>query len=112
MFVFAIETNGKTVAFTMEVDRVMLDGILTGGRDEGQQLRDGLLWMRDRDGPLWDGASPFTARLATSEEESEYDDIAVQRDNANLNVDSLIIFSAINLRGETCLLMPPSFAAA
>jgi hypothetical protein len=39
MFVFAIETCGTTVAFTKETDRIMLDGILNGEREEGQQLR-------------------------------------------------------------------------
>jgi hypothetical protein len=43
MFVFAIETCGKTVAFTKEVDRIMLDGILNGERDEGKHLRKTLL---------------------------------------------------------------------
>jgi hypothetical protein len=61
MFVFAIETNGKTVAFTKETDRIMLDGILNGEREEGQQLRKTLLFMKSK--TVWDGVSPFTARL-------------------------------------------------
>jgi hypothetical protein len=65
MFVFAIETCGKTVALIQEDNRLMLDGFLTGEREEGMILR--------RDIPLyWDGSSPFTARLATPDEELDY----------------------------------------
>jgi hypothetical protein len=64
MFVFAIETCGKTVAFTKEVDRIMLDGVLNGAREERQYLRHGLLSLRETIGTqVWDGISPFTARL-------------------------------------------------
>jgi hypothetical protein len=68
MFVFAIETRGQTVAFTKETDRIMLDGILIGGRQEAQELRTGLF-----DAGLWDGVSPFTARLATDSEEQDFE---------------------------------------
>jgi len=33
MFVFATETCGSTVAFTKEVDRIMLNGVLGGGEN-------------------------------------------------------------------------------
>jgi hypothetical protein len=67
MFVFAIETGGKTVALIQEDSRFMLEGFLTGEREEGQVLR------RDIPQPhYWDGQSPFTARLATSSEELDY----------------------------------------
>jgi hypothetical protein len=68
MFVLAIETCGRTVAFTKEVSRVMLEGILTGDRqEEAQELRRGLLYSR-----AWDGVSPLTARLATESEDFEF----------------------------------------
>jgi hypothetical protein len=54
MFVFAIETCGKTVAFTKEQDRTMLDGLLSGDRDEGKHLLHGLSLEQ-----LWDGNSPL-----------------------------------------------------
>ena len=67
MFVFAIETNGKTVALIQEDNRLMLEGFLNGVREEGQILR------RDIPQPAcWDGSSPFTARLATDSEELDY----------------------------------------
>jgi hypothetical protein len=67
MFVFAIETNGKTVALIQEDNRLRLEGFLNGERDEGQILR------RDIPQPhYWDGTSPFTARLATPSEERDY----------------------------------------
>ncbi len=66
MFVFAIETNGRTVAFTKVVDRVMLDGVLNGKSAEGEHLRDGAYYLQ------WDRVSPFTARLATDSEDAEY----------------------------------------
>jgi len=64
MFVFAIETCGKTVAFTKETDRIMLDGILGGERGEGQQMHSMLARIK-----TWDSVSPLTARLATESEE-------------------------------------------
>jgi hypothetical protein len=68
MFVLAIETCGRTVAYTKEVDRIMLDGILNGGRqEEALKLREGLLCLRS-----WDGVSPLTARLATESEDLEF----------------------------------------
>jgi hypothetical protein len=66
MFVFAIETCGKTVALIQEDNRLMLDGFLTGEREEGMILR------RDIMESFWDGSSPFTARLATPAEELDY----------------------------------------
>jgi hypothetical protein len=66
MFVFAIETGGKTIALIQEDNRLMLDGFLTGEREEGMILR------RDVMQSLWDGSSPFTARLATPDEELDY----------------------------------------
>lgn len=68
MFIFAIETNGRTVAYTKEVDLIMLEGVLTGKTDEGQKLRDGLSLMCDSTGPMWDGKAPLTPRLATASE--------------------------------------------
>jgi hypothetical protein len=67
MFVFAIETNGRAVAFTTEQDRIMLDGVLGGERDEGQQMRSMLARLK-----TWDGTSPLTTRLATESEELDY----------------------------------------
>jgi hypothetical protein len=67
MFVFAIETNGKTVALIQEDNRLMLEGFLNGERDEGQILRRDILQPQ-----YWDGKSPFTARLATDSEELDY----------------------------------------
>jgi hypothetical protein len=67
MFVFAIETCGRTVALIQEDNRLMLDGFLNGEREEGRILR------RDIVQPIyWDGTSPFTARLATASEELDY----------------------------------------
>jgi hypothetical protein len=72
-FIFAIETCGRTVAFTKEIDRIMLEGILGGGREEeAKELRDGLSSLRDCHGKLWDGVSPITARLATASEELDF----------------------------------------
>jgi hypothetical protein len=89
MFVFAIETNGKTVAFTKETDRVMLDGVLNGQRAEGQQLREGLLYISKTGASAWDGVSPFTARLADYSEEIEYD---VTAGELNMSGDSVLLF--------------------
>lgn len=58
MFVFAIETDGKTVAFTKETDRTMLDGVLNGQREH---LRDATCAIRTarygtaphRSRPVW-----------------------------------------------------------
>jgi hypothetical protein len=95
MFVFAIETCGKTVAFTKETDRIMLDGILNGCRDEGQQLRIMTLNPKDKSA-LWDGVSPFIARLATASEEADYDIIAdeesMHEDPNGVVVDRGILF--------------------
>jgi hypothetical protein len=67
MFVFAIETCGKTVALIQEDNRTMLEGFLNGEREDGQILR------RDIVQPIyWDGLSPFKARLATASEELDY----------------------------------------
>ncbi len=67
MFVFAIETCGKTVALIQEESRIMLDGFLNGEREEGQYFREQMpeSW--------WDGTSPFTPRLATSSEHLDFD---------------------------------------
>jgi hypothetical protein len=67
MFVFAIETCGKTVAFTTETDRINLEGTLSGQREKGRGLRDKLV------GKQWDGVSPFSARLATDSELADND---------------------------------------
>ena len=78
MFVFAIETCGKTVALIQEDNRLMLDGFLSGERDEGKILR------RDIIQPLyWDGSSPFTARLATTAEELDYRHMSEGIDECN-----------------------------
>jgi hypothetical protein len=66
MFVFAVETNGKTVALVQEDNRVMLEGFLNGEREEGQILRRDILPQ------YWDRKSPFTGRLATPDEEIDY----------------------------------------
>jgi hypothetical protein len=89
MFVFAIETCGKTVAFTKEVDRIMLDGILNGQRVEGQHLRDGLLLISKTGASAWDGVSPFTARLATNSEDIEYN---ITADELNIGDESVLLF--------------------
>jgi hypothetical protein len=68
MFVFAIETNGDTVAFTKEQDPIMLEGFLSGNRDEGKFFRDEMIKFE-----RWDGTSPFTARLATASEALDYE---------------------------------------
>ncbi len=66
MFVFAIETCGKTVALVQEDNSLILEGFLTAKTKEGKcfinQIPEG----------SWDGSSPFTARLATSSEELDY----------------------------------------
>jgi hypothetical protein len=89
MFVFAIETCGKTVAFTKEVDRIMLDGILNGERDEGKHLRKTLLFIKSK--TVWDGVSPFTARLATDSEDPEYN---VTADDLDMGDESVLLFPA------------------
>jgi hypothetical protein len=111
MFVFAIETCGRTVAFTKEVDRVMLDGILNGQRDEGQHLLDGLSLMRDSTGPLWDGKAPITARLATDSETVDYDATAGEYMEKEPDVrtdESILMFSLTNGNGENVLMIPPA----
>jgi hypothetical protein len=93
MFVFAIETCGKTVAFTKETDRYMLDGILNGEREEGKRLRDRLLFLRAFTGQWgWDGVSPFTARLATISEESDYDLVHQDPESVEEVSDRSILF--------------------
>jgi hypothetical protein len=67
MFVFAIETCGKTVALIQEEDRIMLDGFLSGEREEGHYFREQIPKL------YWNGTSPFTARLATSSEHLDFD---------------------------------------
>ena len=47
MFVFAIETCGKTVAYTHGSDRKKLDTTLKGG-----QFRDDIQFVTDRNGTL------------------------------------------------------------
>jgi hypothetical protein len=89
MFVFAIETCGKTVAFTKEMDRIMLDGILNGEREEGQQLR--MMTNPGNKNARWDGVSPFTARLATDSEEADYDIIACECDENDICGDGNIV---------------------
>jgi hypothetical protein len=112
MFVFAIETCGRTVAFTKEVDRIMLDGVLGGERQEGQQLRDGLIYLRDKIGSrLWDGVTPFTARLATDSEALDYDITAseyLEKEPGTGDDESLLMFSLENTKGENVLMIPPT----
>jgi hypothetical protein len=111
MFVFAIETCGRTVAFTKETDRVMLDGILNGQRDEGQHLLDGLSLMRDSIGPLWDGKAPITVRLATESEELDYDITAAEYLEKEPDVrtgESILMFQLQNTKGESVLMIPPA----
>src|SRR5437763_15375216 len=99
MFFFAIETCGRTVAFTKEVDRIMLDGILNGQREEGQHLLDGLSLMRDSIGPLWDGKAPIMARLATASEEIDYDLTAgeyMEKESHVRTDESILMFSLTN----------------
>ena len=110
MFVFAIETCGRTVAFTKEVDRIMLDAMLDGERDEGQHLLDGLSLMRDSIGPLWDGRAPITARLATASEELDY---GITAHEAGITDDeSLVMFILQNTKGESVLVIPPALRRA
>ncbi len=85
MFVFAIETNGKTVAFTTETDRAMLDGLTAGAREEGQQMRSMLARLK-----TWNGVSPLTARLATESEELDYG--IVTSDAGITNDESVIAY--------------------
>jgi hypothetical protein len=96
MFVFAIETCGKTVAYTKETDRIMLDGILNGERGEGQMLRKMTIGKPNMTRRLWDGVSPFTARLASTSEEIDYDIVAnewLQKPDFNtIVVDSGVLF--------------------
>jgi hypothetical protein len=111
MFVFAIETCGRTVAFTKEVDRIMLDGVLSGERDEGQHLLDGLSLMRDSIGPLWDGKAPFTARLASTSEELDYNITADEYRHTQHDVsddESILMFNLLNMKGENVLMIPPA----
>jgi hypothetical protein len=111
MFVFAIETNGRTVAFTKETDRIMLEAFLSGDRDEGQHLLDGLSLMRDHKGKLWDGKAPITARLATESEELDYDITAGEYMEKEPDVrtdESLLMFSLTNKNGENVLMIPPT----
>jgi hypothetical protein len=98
MFVFAIATNGKTVAFTKETDRSMLDGILSGDRDEGQQMRSMLARLGS-----WDTAAPLTARLATESEELDYGITTRDIDN-----DESVVVYLINGEME----IEPALAAA
>ena len=46
MFVFAIETCGKTVALIQEDNSIMLEGVLNGDREEGRILRRGFDQVR------------------------------------------------------------------
>ena len=113
MFVFAIETLGRTVAFTKETDRVMLEGILNGQRDEGQHLLDGLSLMRDSVGPLWDGKAPITARLASESEEQDYAKTAGEYMEKEPDVrtdESILMFNLTNKNGESVLVIPPAMA--
>jgi hypothetical protein len=108
MFVFAIETCGRTVAFTKETDRLMLEGMLTGDRDEGKHLLDGLSLNQ-----LWDGKAPITARLATHSEELDYGIEAHEAGFTDVNDDeSLVMFSLQNAKGENVLLIPPALRRA
>jgi hypothetical protein len=79
MFVFAIETGGKTVALTKELEPIMLDGVLSGDREEGRHLRHELLLTSG----VWDGKSPFTARLATEDEALDYEEIHITAEGDN-----------------------------
>jgi len=65
MFVLAIETCGKTVALVQASSSLMLQGFLSG--DEGLHFRNQMECLF-----CWDGASPFTARLATATEFRDY----------------------------------------
>jgi hypothetical protein len=103
MFVFAIETQGKTVAFTKEQDRSMLGGILEGGRDEGQQMRS---WLKTIG--QWDGVSQLTARLATDSEEIDYD---ITTHEADITDDeSVIVYQLQNAKGEAVTAVMPDVA--
>jgi hypothetical protein len=97
MFVFAIETCGRTVAFTKETDRLMLEGILNGHAEEGQQLREGLAYLK-----AWDGVSPFTARLATESEELDY---GITTEEYGLYNEVLLLTQ--NENNEGVLVIPP-----
>jgi hypothetical protein len=106
MFVFAIETCGKTVAFTKEVDRIMLDGIL-------MRLPDDILYMRDNNGPLWDGVSPFTARLASASEELDYEITAQEYRQKVRDVgEEVFMWHLSNGNGENVLVVPPMLKRA
>jgi hypothetical protein len=111
MFVFAIETCGRTVAFTKKTDLLMLEGVLTGERDEGQHLLDGLSLMRDHNGKLWDGKAPITARLATASESLDYNITAAEYLEKEPDVhtdESLLMFQLQNTKGESVLMIPPA----
>ena len=113
MFVFAIETCGRTVAFTKETDRIMLEAFLSGDRDEGQHLLDGLSLMRDSIGPLWDGKAPITARLATRRK--KWTTTLRLRNTWRRNrtfapTESILMFQLQNTKGESVLMIPPAMA--
>jgi hypothetical protein len=113
MFVFAIETCGRTVAFTKETDRIMLGAILSGEREEGQHLLDGLSLMRDSIGPLWDGKAPITARLATDSEEIDYDITVgefMEKEPGVRTDESILMFNLTNQNGDSVLVIPPAMA--
>ncbi|HEX3114243.1 MAG TPA: hypothetical protein VHQ48_02100 [Bradyrhizobium sp.] len=101
MFVFAIETCGKTVAFTKETDRIMLDGILGGERGEGQQMHSMLARIK-----TWDSVSPLTARLAT---ESEELDCGIVTNEPGITDDeSVIVYQIEAANGEIFLEIEPA----
>jgi hypothetical protein len=93
----------------------MLDWILSGQRDEGQHLLDGLSLMRDTIGPLWDGKAPITARLATESEALEYDITSGEYMEKEPDVrtdESILMFHLVNQKGESVLMTPPTLRRA
>lgn len=105
MFVFAIETNGKTVAFTKEQDRIMLEGILGGEREEGQQMRSMLARLK-----TWDSVSPLSARLATESEELDYG--IVTNEEGITDDESVIVYQIEAANGKIFLEIEPALLAA
>jgi hypothetical protein len=105
MFVFAIETQGHTVAFVRESNRIMLEGVLNGQTEDGQHLRNALALTRDT---RWDGSSPFAARLATESEEADYNITAHEHLGEGDDDESPLMFYFKNPLGEKVLAVPPA----
>lgn len=62
MFVYAIETGGKTVALVGESASPLLTEMLHEEREAGKYFRQEIPSL------MWDGLTPIYARLATSDE--------------------------------------------